>query len=312
MKPKNSFKHGFAILSLAAVIPSFAWAESFRISDIRVEGLQRVSASPVFAALPLQVGDTADEDSISTAISSLFATGFFSDIQVLHEGGVLIVTVKERPAISEVKLDGNKAIKTEQLNKVLKDQGIAVGQIFQKDTLDALVHELERQYVAQGRYGAKVEAKVVEQPNNQIKLDIKIDESKVSGIINIQFVGNNTFDDGKLKDLFDLKAKGWFSFLSGNNHYAKEKLKGDIEKLESYYLDRGYLDFKVVSSQVSLSPDKKSVFITLNLHEGEIYKVNKVSIAGDPILPETAIEMVLLLAQGDIFSQNLMTTTSEY
>jgi outer membrane protein insertion porin family len=312
VKPKNSFKHGFAILSLAAVIPSFAWAESFRISDIRVEGLQRVSASPVFAALPLQVGDTADEDSISTAISSLFATGFFSDIQVLHEGGVLIVTVKERPAISEVKLDGNKAIKTEQLNKVLKDQGIAVGQIFQKDTLDALVHELERQYVAQGRYGAKVEAKVVEQPNNQIKLDIKIDESKVSGIINIQFVGNNTFDDGKLKDLFDLKAKGWFSFLSGNNHYAKEKLKGDIEKLESYYLDRGYLDFKVVSSQVSLSPDKKSVFITLNLHEGEIYKVNKVSIAGDPILPETAIEMVLLLAQGDIFSQNLMTTTSEY
>ena len=179
--------------------PFFAWAESFRISDIRVEGLQRVSASPVFAAMPLQVGDTADEDTINTAISSLFATGFFSDIQVLHEGGVLIVSVKERPAISEVKLDGNKAIKTEQLNKVLKDQGIAVGQIFQKDTLDGLVHELERQYVAQGRYGAKVEAKVVEQPNNQIKLDIKIDESKVSGIVNIQFVGNNTFDDKTLK-----------------------------------------------------------------------------------------------------------------
>ncbi|MEY4591044.1 MAG: hypothetical protein RL497_3120 [Pseudomonadota bacterium] len=312
MKPKNSIKCGLAILSLAAVLPSFAWAEEFRISDIRVEGLQRVSASPVFAAMPLQVGDTADEDSINTAISSLFATGFFSDIQVLHEGGVLIVTVKERPAISEVKLDGNKAIKTEQLNKVMKDQGIAVGQIFQKDTLDGLAHELERQYVAQGRYGAKVEAKVVEQPNNQIKLDIKIDESKVSGIVNIQIVGNNTFDDDTLKDLFDLKQKGWFSFLNGNNHYAKEKFKGDIEKLESYYLDRGYLDFKVVSSQVSLSPDKKSVFITLNLYEGEIYKVNKVALAGDPILPEDAIKLVLLLGQGDIFSQNLMTTTSEY
>lgn len=312
MKSKTSFKYGFVILSLAAALPSFAWAESFRISDIRVEGLQRVSASPVFAAMPLQVGDTADEDSINTAISSLFATGFFSDIQVLHEGGVLIVSVKERPAISEVKLDGNKAIKTEQLNKVLKDQGIAVGQIFQKDTLDGLVHELERQYVAQGRYGAKVEAKVVDQPNNQIKLDIKIDESKVSGIVNIQFVGNNTFDDKTLKNLFDLKEKGWFSFLNGNNHYAKEKFKGDIEKLESYYLDRGYLDFKVVSSQVALSPDKKSVFITLNLHEGDIYKVNKVSLAGDPILPEESIRMVLLLAQGDTFSQNLMTTTSEY
>jgi outer membrane protein insertion porin family len=312
VKSKTSINCGLVILSLAAALPSFAWAESFRISDIRVEGLQRVSASPVFAAMPLQVGDTADEDSISTAISSLFATGFFSDIQVLHEGGVLIVSVKERPAISEVKLDGNKAIKTEQLNKVLKDQGIAVGQIFQKDTLDGLVHELERQYVAQGRYGAKVEAKVVDQPNNQIKLDIKIDESKVSGIVNIQFVGNNTFDDKTLKNLFDLKEKGWFSFLSGKNHYAKEKFKGDIEKLESYYLDRGYLDFKVVSSQVALSPDKKSVFITLNLYEGDIYKVNKVSLAGDPILPEESVKMVLLLAKDDTFSQNLMTTTSEY
>lgn len=312
MKPKTSIKRGLAIISFAAALPSFAWAENFRITDIRVEGLQRVSASPVFAAMPLQVGDSADDESINTAISSLFATGFFSDIQILHEGGVLIVTVKERPAISEVKLDGNKAIKTEQLTKVMKDQGIAVGQIFQKDTLDGLVHELQRQYVAQGRYGAKVDAKVVEQPNNQIKLDIKIDESKVSGIVNIQFVGNKTFDDSTLKDLFELKEKGWFSFLNGKNHYAKEKFKGDIEKLESYYLDRGYLDFKVVSSQVALSPDKKSVFITLNLHEGEIYKVDKVALAGDPILPEQNVKLVLLLAKGDIFSQNLMTTTAEY
>lgn len=312
MKSKSSLKRGIVILSLAAALPTSSWAESFRITDIRVEGLQRVSASPVFAAMPIQVGDTADDETINTAISSLFATGFFSDIQILHEGGVLIVAVKERPAISEVKLDGNKAIKTEQLTKVMKDQGIAVGQIFQKDTLDGLVHELERQYVAQGRYGAKVEAKVVEQPNNQIKLDIKIDESKVSGIVNIQFVGNKVFSDEVLKDLFELKEKGWFTFLSGKNHYAKEKFKGDIEKLESYYLDRGYLDFKVVSSQVSLSPDKKSVFITLNLYEGEIYKVNKVSLAGDPILPEESIKMVLLLSKGDTFSQNLMTTTSEY
>jgi outer membrane protein insertion porin family len=305
-------KRGFAILSLAVAIPAVAHAENFRVTDIRVEGLQRVSASPVFAAMPIQVGDYADGESVRAAISALFATGFFSDIQVLQENGVLIVNVKERPAISEVKLDGNKAIKSEQLNKVLKDQGLAVGQIFQKDTLEGIAHELQRQYISQGRYGAKVDAKAIEQPNNQVKVDIKIDESSVSGIVDIQIVGNKAFDDDTIKDLFDSKSTGWFSFITSDDHYAKEKLKGDVEKLESYYLDRGYLDFKVVSSQVSLSPDKESVFVTLNLSEGEVYTVGKVGLAGDPILPEEEINKVLLLKSGDTFSQNLMTTTAEY
>lgn len=299
-------------LSCSLLSANVAMAESFRIEDIRVEGLQRVSASPVFAALPLQAGDFADTESIRIAIRDLFATGFFDDVEVLRDGKILIVKVKERPTISEITIDGNKAIKTEALEDAMKSNDLAEGQIFQRSTLDGIMNELERQYVAQGRYGAEVEANIVELPNNQIKLEINVDEGEVAAIKHLNIVGNKVFDEDDLTGLFELKTTGWLSWITSDDRYAREKLKGDIETLESFYLDRGFLDFKVVSSQVSLSPDQKSVYITLNVDEGDIYTVDDIELAGDLILPADRMRQLVLLREGSTFSQNLMTTTEEY
>ncbi|WP_053980254.1 outer membrane protein assembly factor BamA [Marinagarivorans algicola] len=289
-----------------------ALANSFRIADIQIEGLQRVSPSPVFAALPIQAGDYADAQALASVMQSLFATGFFADIKLLHEGNVLIVRVFERPAISAINLDGNKAIKSEQLEQVMTENGLKQGEILKREVLDGLVRELERQYVSQGRYSAAVEPEIIPKPNNQVEVNINIDEGDVAGIKHINIVGNEKFSDDDLVGLFESKEAGWLSWLTSNNRYAKERLTGDIEKLESFYLDRGYLDFNVVSSQVSLSADKKAIFITLNISEGDVYTVTDIEIAGDPILPEDTIKRMVLLKKGETFAQNLMTNTSEY
>lgn len=312
MKPFFKLKNTCSLLALAISLSSHAQTPSFRIADIRVEGLQRVSASPVFAALPIASGDFADEESIRTAVRSLFATGFFDDVQVLQDGNVLIFRVKERPTISEITIEGNKAIKTEALEEAMTKNDLAEGQIFQRGTLDGILNELERQYVAQGRYSADVTAKIVDLPHNQIKIEVVVDEGDVAAIKHINIVGNQVFSDDELLNLFELTTTGWLSWITSDDRYAREKLKGDIEKLESYYLDRGYLDFKVISSQVSLSPDQKSVYITLNIQEGDIYTVKKIDLAGDLILPEAQLRRLVLLQEGQTFSQNLMTTTSEY
>lgn len=312
MKYFFKIKNTCALLALAISLSSHAQTSSFRIADIRVEGLQRVSASPVFAALPIASGDFADDESIRTAVRSLFATGFFDDIQVLQDRNVLIFRVKERPTISEISIEGNKAIKTEMLEDAMSKNDLAEGQIFLRGTLDGILNELERQYVAQGRYSADVTAKIVDLPHNQVKIEVIVDEGDVAAIKHINIVGNSVFSDDELLKLFELTTTGLLSWITSDDRYAREKLKGDIEKLESYYLDRGYLDFKVVSSQVSLSPDQKSVYITLNIQEGDIYTVKKIDLAGDLILPEAQIRRLILLREGETFSQNQMTTTSEY
>ena len=300
------------MLAFGLLLPTLSLAQAFRIADIQVEGLQRVSPAPVFAALPVQAGDFADRDAVASVMHSLFATGFFTDIKVLREGDVLIVRVFERPAISAVNLDGNKAIKSEQLEEVMQDNGLKQGEILKREILDGLVRELERQYVAQGRYSAKVETEIVPKPNNQVEVNVNIDEGDVAGIRHINIVGNERFDDDELIGLFESKEAGWLSWITSDNRYAKERLTGDLEKLESYYLDRGYLDYKVLSTQVSLSPDKKAIFITINISEGEIYTVTDIEIAGDPVLPEAAVRRLVLLRKDQTFAQNLMTSTSEY
>ena len=297
---------GLLLTSLHAI------GEEFQITDIQLEGLQRVSPAPVFAALPIEAGDYADRESIAATMRSLFDTGFFTDIKILREGNVMIVRVFERPAISAVNLDGNKAIKSEQLEEVMNDNGLTQGEILKRQVLDGLVRELERQYVAQGRYSAAVETEIVAKPNNQVEVNINIDEGKVAGIRHINIIGNEKFKEKELIELFESKEAGWLSWLTSNNRYAKERLKGDIEKLESFYLDRGYLDFEVVSSQVSLSSDKKNIFVTLNISEGDVYTVTEIDVAGDTILPESTIRRLILLREGQTFAQNLMTATSEY
>lgn len=303
----------FRLLFISLVLfPLTVFAENFRVNDIRLEGLQRVSAGTVFASLPVQIGESVDSLALREASRALFRTGFFEDIQLGRDGNVLVVTVKERPAISEIEIEGNKAIKTEDLKKGMTGNGLSEGQIFKQSTLEGLTQELERQYVAQGRYSATVKAEVIELPRNQVKLKVTVDEGKVASIKHINVVGNSAFSSEDLSDLFELKTTGWFSWLSSNDRYNKEKLSGDLERLESFYLDRGYLKFSIDSTQVSLSPDKESVYITVNISEGDIYTVSDVELAGDPIVPEEEIEKLLLVREGETFSQVLMTTTSDY
>ena len=300
------------LLFLLFLLPLTSLAQGFRINDIRLEGLQRVSAGTVFAALPVQVGQSVDMADIRQAARSLFRTGFFADIRIARDDDVLVIYILERPAISEIEIEGNKAIKTEDLKSGMSDNGLAEGQIFKQATLEGLTRELERQYVAQGRYSARVETEVIELPRNQVKLRVEVDEGKVAKIKHINVVGNTVYKDEELADLFELRTSGWLSWLNSNDRYSREKLTGDLERLESYYLDRGYLEFRIDSTQVSLSPDKETVFITVNISEGEIYKVSEVELAGDPVVPEEQIKRLFLLREGQTFSQVLMTTTSDY
>ena len=299
----------FIALSLVSFSIS---AEVFQVDDIRIEGLQRVSAGTVFAALPVSVGDLIDEPVVREATRSLFRTGYFSDVVMVRENGVLVIGLEERPAVTEINLDGNKAIETEQLIDALRDNGLAEGQIFRQVILEGMVQELQRQYVAQGRYGALVKTEVKELPRNRVAVNIDIDEGDVAKIRHINIVGNSDFTEETLLDEFEQNSTGWLSWISSNDKYAREKLAGDIETLESWYLDRGYLQFVVVSTQVSISPNKESVYITININEGDIFKVSDIELSGELKIPEAQVRALVLLTEGSTFSQALMTTSKEF
>ena len=294
------------------LLAQLAWAQSFVISDIRVEGLQRISAGSVFAGMPLGVGDTVDERGLRAAARSLFATGNFDDIRIGRDGNVLVVIVAERPSISDISIEGNKAIETEALLDGLKGSGLAVGQVFQRSTLEGMQLELQRQYVQQGRYDASIETEVLPEPRNRVSISIDVDEGTVASIKHINVVGNEIFSDEELTDLFELKTTGWLSFFKNDDKYSREKLTGDLEGITSYYMDRGYLQFRIDSTQVSVSPSKEEVYITANVTEGEKFTVSSVDLSGDLVLPETDLRRFLLVTEGQTFSQQLVTSTEEY
>ena len=306
---KRLSKYVALVLVLWAPLAS---AETFLISDIRVEGLQRISAGSVFAALPVGVGDMVDEYTIRASARSLFATGNFDDIRIGRDGNVLVVVVAERPSISEINIEGNKAIETEALLDGLKGAGLAVGQVFQRSTLEGMQMELQRQYVQQGRYDAAIETEVLPEPRNRVTINIDVDEGTVAAIKHINVVGNEVFSDEELGDIFELKTTGWLSFFTNDDKYSKEKLTGDLETLTSYYMDRGYLQFRIDSTQVSVSPNKEEVYITANVTEGEKFTVGTVDLSGDLVLPEEDLRRFLLVAEGQTFSQQLVTSTEEY
>ncbi|MGX5220336.1 MULTISPECIES: outer membrane protein assembly factor BamA [Pseudomonas] len=296
---------------LAALMIAEVHAESFTISDIRVNGLQRVSAGSVFGALPLNVGGEADDRSLVEATRELFKTGFFQDIQLGRDGNVLVITVVERPSISSIEIEGNKAITTEDLLKGLNQSGLEEGEIFQRATLEGVRNELQRQYVSQGRYSAEIETEVIPQPRNRVALKVNINEGEVAAIQHINVVGNSVFPDEDLMSLFELKTTNWLSFFKNDDKYAREKLSGDLERLRSYYLDRGYINMDIASTQVSITPDKKHVYITVNINEGEKYKIRDVRLSGDLKVPEEEVRKLLLVKEGQVFSRKVMTTTSE-
>ncbi|WP_374443087.1 outer membrane protein assembly factor BamA [Pseudomonas panipatensis] len=297
--------------AVSALMIAQVHAESFTVSDIRVNGLQRVSAGSVFAALPLNVGDQADDRRLVDATRSLFKTGFFQDIHLGRDGSVLVIDVVERPSISSIEIEGNKAITKEDLMKGLKQSGLAEGEIFQRATLEGVRNELQRQYVAQGRYSATIETQVVPQPRNRVALKITINEGTVAAIAHVNVVGNTVFSDETLTGLFELKTTNWLSFFKNDDKYSREKLSGDLERLRSYYLDRGYIHMDIASTQVSITPDKKHVYITVNINEGEKYKVREVKLTGDLKVPEEEVKKLLLVEPGQVFSRKVMTSTSD-
>ena len=287
-------------------------ADAFQINDIRVNGLQRVSAGSLFTALPLNIGDDVDDRTLVEASRSLFQTGFFQDIQLGRDGDVLVITVVERPAIASIELEGNKAIETENLLTGLSAAGLAEGEIFQQATLEGVRNELLRQYVGQGRYSAEIETEVIAEPRNRVALKINIDEGEMARITDINVVGNTQFSNDELTDLFELKtSRRWLKFLRSSDRYSREKLSGDLERLRSFYLDRGYINMNIASTQVSITPDKKEVYITVNIEEGDRYSVNEVALAGDLVVDEAEIEALLLVAPGQVFSRQVMTATSD-
>ena len=301
------------VLALALLlIAPFAAAQTFIISDIRVEGLQRISAGSVFAALPVAVGDTVDDSVLRGASRSLFATGNFDDIRVGRDGNVLVIIVTERPSISEINIEGNKAIETEALLEGLKGSGLAVGQVFQRSTLEGMQLELQRQYVQQGRYDANIETEVIPEPRNRVTINIDVDEGTVASIKHINVVGNEVFSDEDLSAEFELHTTGWLSFFTSDDKYSKEKLTGDLETLTSYYMDRGYLQFRIDSTQVAVSPNKKEVYITANISEGEKFTVSSVDLSGDLVIPASDLRRFLLISEGQVFSQVMVTSTEEY
>ncbi|CAI8279914.1 MAG: Outer membrane protein assembly factor BamA [Porticoccaceae bacterium UBA1117] len=294
------------------ITSSGSYADEFQVLDIRIEGLQRVSAGTVFAALPISVGDTADDMTVREATRSLFRTGYFADVIMARENGILVVGLIERPAVTEINIDGNKAIETDQLMDALRENGLAEGQIFRQVILEGMSQELQRQYVSQGRYGALVQTEVKQLPRNRVAVNIDIDEGDVAKIRHINIVGNSNFAEPILLEQFEQNKTGWLSWITSDDKYSREKLSGDLETLESWYLDRGYLKFQVLSTQVSVSPNKESVFITINVSEGDVYTISEIELAGDLIIPEAQARMLVLLREGVIFSQALMTASSDY
>lgn len=309
-------RHGYAAAVRAALTTSLMLiainASAFTVTDIRVEGLQRVSPGTVFGAMPINIGDDVTELDLRSVVRELFKTGSFDDVKVGRDGNVLVIVVEERPAIESIEIDGNKAIKTEALLDGLAQSGLAEGEIFKKVTLEHIRADLERQYVSQGRYGARIETEVEELPRNRVAINIDVTEGSVSGIRHINIVGNSVFSNEELREALELQLPSLFSFYTKDNQYSREKLTGDLETLESWYLDRGYLNFAIDSTQVSISPDKKDVYITINVIEGEQFKVSDVEIAGElHDLPEQSIRNLILVQPGQVFSRDLMTTSEE-
>ena len=303
----------YLLLCLLALNALVANAQSsFVVSDIRVEGLQRISAGSVFSALPINVGDSVDEAAVANAIRSLFRSGNFDDIKIGRDESVMVVVVVERPSISEINLDGNKAIDSDSLLKGLDNAGLAEGRVFKRSTLEGMRMELTRQYVSQGRYDASIETEVVSMPRNRVGVNINIDEGSTAAIKHINIVGNQVWGDDELIDLFELKSTGWLSWITGDDKYAKEKLSGDLETLTSFYMDRGYLKFNIDSTQVSVTPDREAVYITVNINEDQKYTVADVELSGDLVLEEEQLRPFIFIRTGEVFSQSRVTSTEEW
>jgi outer membrane protein insertion porin family len=286
--------------------------EPFVVKDIRVEGIQRTEAGTVFSYLPVKVGDKLDDEHAAAAIRALFATGFFKDVRLEMQQGVLIVLVRERPSIASIEINGVKDIPKDTLQDNLKSVGLADGRIFDKSALDKAEQELKRQYVARGKYGVKVNTTVTELERNRVAIIFNVVEGETAKIRQINIIGNQAFSEKKLKGLMQLSTPNWISWFTKNDQYSKQKLSADLEILRSLYLDAGYLEFAIDSTQVSITPDKENIHITINLSEGAKYTVSNVKVSGpESILPHVETRKLIKVQTGDVFSRKELTESSK-
>ena len=262
-----------------------AWAfEPFVIKDIRVEGIQRTEAGTVFSYMPVKAGDTLDDEKAAATIKALFATGFFKDVRLEYEGGVLIVQVQERPAVGLIEFKGIKEFNKDQLKDGLKQTGLAEGRVFDRSLLEKAEQEMKRQYLSRGKYAAEIKTTVTPLERNRVAVQFDVDEGEVAKIRQINIVGAEAFREKDLLRLFTLTPPNLLSWYTKNDQYSKQKLSGDLETLRSHYLNRGYLEFAIDSTQVQIGADKKDIYITLNITEGKRYTISDIKVAGERLL----------------------------
>lgn len=305
-----AFLRGLCAALVFFCLPALA-IEPFVVKDIRVEGIQRIEAGTIFSYLPVKVGDTMTDDKASQAIRALFGTGFFKDVSIEADGGVLVVAVQERPSIAQVDFIGTKEFEKDQLVKSLRQIGLGDGRIFDRSQLDRAEQELKRQYLSRGRYAVTVTTTVTPLERNRVAINFTVDEGEVAKIQQINIIGAKAFREKDLIELFILRTPGWMTWWSKHDQYSRQKLSADLEVLRSHYLDRGHLEFNIDSTQVTISPDKKDIFISISVTEGPKYTVSDIKVAGELLLPEAEILKLIAVKPGEVFSRARITESTK-
>ena len=295
------------------MVPRSGYAqELFTVRDMRVEGLQRISEGTVFNYLPINVGDSVDQVRIQEAIRALYDQALFDDIEIRREEDTLIIVVKERPSIDNFTIEGNKDIKTEDLMESLRGVGLARGRTFDRSVLDNVQQFLKEQYYDRGKYAVSVETSVMDRPNNTVSVFINVKEGDRAKIRQVNIIGNHNFPEEEVRSGFTLDTANWLSWFRQDDRYAKESLEGDLETLKSFYMDRGYADFRVDSTQVAISPNRKDIYVTITVHEGEKYTISEIKLVGDMVVPEEILKAMVLAQPGSIFNLQLLTRSAEF
>ncbi len=301
------------VLAFLALIPLTGFAAGeFVVKDMRVEGLQRISEGTVFNYLPINIGDTVDSVRIGEAVRALYGQSLFDDIEMRRDGETLLIVVKERPSIENFTIDGNKDIKTEDLMVSLRDVGLARGRTFDRSVLDNVEMFLREQYYDRGKYGVEIKTDIIDRPNNTVAIKIDVKEGDRAKIRQVNIVGNDSFDEKKIREDFTLDTANWLSWIRQDDRYAKEALEGDLEILRSFYMDRGYADFRIESTQVAISPNKKDIFVTINVREGDVYTISEIKIVGEMVVPEVLLRRLVFAQPGSVFNQNLLTRSADF
>lgn len=304
---KLSFKMFFLFLFCSISLR----AEEFVVGDMRVEGLRRISEGTVFNYLPINVGDSVDETRIQEAIKSLYREGLFDDIEVRRDGDILVLVIKERPSIASFSIEGNKDIKTEDLMSSLRNIGMSRGRTFDRSVLDNLTSFLREQYYDRGKYGVVIKTDVQDRPNNTVGISIEVKEGDRAKIRQVNIIGNYNYDEDEVREGFELDTANWLSWIRQDDRYSKEAMIGDLEKLRSFYMDRGYADFRVDSSQIAISPNKKDMFVSINIHEGVRYNISSIKLVGNTVVPDEDLKRLVISKNGDMFNLQTLTNSAE-